>query len=70
MGKSRCAEPAADTPQPQAGQESGGGLKVTAYPFESHAQSLISSDSADQVREVKYTPSQEQQPDALIDSAF
>ena len=70
MGKSRCAEPATDTPQPQAEQESGGGLKVTAYPFESHGQSIISSDSADKVREIKYPPSQEQQPDTLIDSAF
>src|ERR1041385_673064 len=70
MGKLRCAEAAADTPQPQAEQESGSGLKVTADPFESHAQSLISSDSADKVRKIKYTPSQEQQPDTLVDSAF
>jgi len=70
MGKSRCAEPAADIPQPKAEQESGGGLKVTAYPFKSHGQSLISSDSADKVRKIQYTPKQEQQPHTLIDSAF
>jgi hypothetical protein len=54
--KLRCAESRADVPEPRADKESGSGLKVTAYPIESLAQSFISSDSADQVGKIEYTP--------------
>jgi hypothetical protein len=56
MEKSCGTASASDGPEPQADQESGSGLKVTAYPIESLAQSFISSDSADQVGKIEYTP--------------
>jgi len=69
MEKSRCAESAADVPEPQADQEPGDRLKIATYPIECRAQSVISNDRADQAGKIEYSPKQEQQSDALIDSA-